>query len=141
MNKATQLAIANDTSAMPPKTILLSQMMRELSAQPGFTEQLLGYLDKGQKNGALLTPELFDTFRKLVLGKDWNGLDRFPGWTIRRITRTVELGEDLLAKSGSDAADPASTQGSGWDRTPWTTRIRCKPGRAIRPARLLRRGP
>lgn len=82
---------------------MLSQMMRELSAQPGFTEQLLGYLDKGQKNGALLTPELFDTFRSLVLGKDWSGLDRFPGWGIRRITRTVDLGEGLLTKQNGSA--------------------------------------
>ncbi len=103
--KATQRAINADQSAMPPNTVMLSQMMRELSAQPGFTDQLLGYLDKGQKNGAILTPELFDTFRKLVLGKDWSGLDRFPGWGIRRITRTVNAGEDLLAKHG-DSGTP-----------------------------------
>ena len=78
---------------------MLSQMMRELSAQPGFPDQLLSYIDKGQKNGAVLTPELFDTFRTLVLGKDWSGLDRFPGWGIRRITRTVDLGEGLMTKA------------------------------------------
>ncbi|MGI4758273.1 MAG: hypothetical protein ACRYGF_15670, partial [Janthinobacterium lividum] len=43
--KAVQQTIAADQSAMPPNTLMLSQMMRELSAQPGFTEQLLGYLD------------------------------------------------------------------------------------------------
>ncbi|MGI4853024.1 MAG: hypothetical protein ACRYF4_03125 [Janthinobacterium lividum] len=101
--KATQRAIDADHSAIPPNTAMLSQMMRELSAQPGFTEQLLGYLDKGQQNGALLTPELFDTFRTLVLGKDWSGLDRFPGWTIRRITRTVEVGEGMIRKDAQPA--------------------------------------
>ena len=101
------MAIAKDQSAVPPNTVMLSQMMRELSAQPGFTEQLLSYIDKGQKNGAMLTPELFDTFRKLVLGKDWSGLDRFPGWTIRRVTRTIDIGQSLLAKS-KDAPAPAS---------------------------------
>ncbi len=105
--KGTQRAINADQSAMPPNTVLLSQMMRELSAQPGFTEQLLGYLDKGQKNGALLTPELFDTFRKMVLGKDWNGLNRFPGWTIRRVTRTVSMGESLMTKQPIDAKSGA----------------------------------
>ena len=34
---------------MPPNTILLSQMMRELSAQPGFTDELLDQLDKSGK--------------------------------------------------------------------------------------------
>lgn len=103
--KATQCAIAVDQSAMPPNTVMLSEMMRQLSAQPGFTEQLLGYINKGEKNGAFLTPELFDTFRTLVLGKHWTGLDRFPGWTIRRVTRTVHLGEDLISKK------PDSTSG------------------------------
>jgi hypothetical protein len=97
-------AIASDTSAAPPNTVMLSQMMRELSAQPGFTEQLLGFINQGQKNGAYLTPELFDTFRKLVLGKDWSGLDRFPGWTIHRVTRTVHIGESLMSKSNAPAA-------------------------------------
>ena len=94
-------SIAQDQAAMPPDTVMLSRMMRELSAEPGFTEQLLSYLDKGQKNGAALTPELFDTFRKLILGKDWSGLDRFPGWSIHRVTRTVQLGESVLSKTGA----------------------------------------
>ena len=103
-------AIAGDQSAMPPNTVMLSQMMRELSAQPGFTEQLLGYIDKGQKNGAMLTPELFDTFRKLVLGKDWSGLDRFPGWTIHRVTRTIDLGQSLLDRKNEPAAAASLVQ-------------------------------
>ena len=104
-SKATQQAIDADQSAMPPNTVMLSQMMRELSAQPGFTEQLLGYINKGEKNGAFLTPELFDTFRKLVLGKDWNGLNHFPGWTIRRVTRTVDLGESLVSNKSDGSPD------------------------------------
>ncbi len=36
---------------MPANTILLSQMMRELSATPGFTDALLAQLDKGGKKG------------------------------------------------------------------------------------------
>ena len=31
---------------MPANTVMLSQMMRELSATPGFTEALLAELDK-----------------------------------------------------------------------------------------------
>jgi hypothetical protein len=38
---------------MPPNTVLLSEMMRELSARPGFTDGLLKELDKaGGKRGA-----------------------------------------------------------------------------------------
>ena len=86
---------------MPPNTVLLSQMMRELSAQPGFTEHLLGQLE-GQKSGkkgpALLTPELIHELRKRVLGKDWQGLDRFPGWTLREINPTVRLADHFAGK-------------------------------------------
>lgn len=91
---------------MPPNTVMLSQMMRELSAQPGFTEQLLSYLNKGEKNGAYLTPKLFDAFRKIVLGRNWSGLDRFPSWTIYRVTQTVDLGASLM-KKGADSGSVA----------------------------------
>jgi len=75
---------------MPPNTILLSQMMRELSAQPGFTDALLQQIDgAGKKGPALMTPKLIDELRKRILGNDWQGLDRFPGWTMREINPTV----------------------------------------------------
>jgi len=75
---------------MPPNTILLSQMMRELSAQPGFTDGLLKQIDSnGKKGPALMTPKLIDELRKRILGADWQGLDRFPGWTMREINPTV----------------------------------------------------
>ena len=97
--------VGRDMQAMPPNTVMLSQMMLELSAQPGFTEALLQQIDKGQKNGAVLTPTLFDLFRKMVLGKDWSGLDRFPGWTIHQVTRTVNLSESFIDKRDSTSAD------------------------------------
>src|ERR1700753_1189973 len=85
---------------MPPNTVLLSQMMRELSAQPGFTESLIQQLDGGGKKGpALLTPELIDELRKRILGKDWRGLDRFPGWTMREINPTVRVAGRVVGKS------------------------------------------
>ncbi len=85
---------------MPPNTVLLSQMMRDLSAQPGFTEALLAKIDKGGKKGpALLTPALVDNLRKRILGKDWQGLDRFPGWTMREINPAVHVITDIAGKS------------------------------------------
>ncbi|MGA7156135.1 MAG: hypothetical protein WBY53_04775 [Acidobacteriaceae bacterium] len=84
---------------MPPNTILLSQMLRQLSAQPGFTDKLLAEIDKGGKQGpALLTPKLFTELRKRILGSDWQGLDRFPGWTMREINPTVRVVGHLAGK-------------------------------------------
>jgi hypothetical protein len=84
---------------MPPNTILLSQMMRQLSAQPGFTNALLDQIDKGGKKGpALLTPKLIDELRKRILGNDWQGLDRFPGWTMREINPTVRAVGHIAGK-------------------------------------------
>jgi hypothetical protein len=100
-------------SPMPPNTILLSQMMRELSAQPGFTEALLKQIDAGGKKGpALMTPKLIDELRARILGKDWAGLDRFPGWTMREINPTVrvvghEVGKDEKLEAAS-AVHPGS---------------------------------
>lgn len=84
---------------LPPNTILLSQMMRQLSAQPGFTNALIDQIDKGGKKGpALLTPKLIDELRKRILGSDWQGLDRFPGWTMREINPTVRVVGHLAGK-------------------------------------------
>lgn len=109
---------------MPPNTVHLSQMMQELSATPGFTEAVLAQLDKGGKNGpALLTPKLVDTMRRMILGKDWEGLERFPGWTMREINPTVRVvghvvGKDAKAEAlsnpgGVGASPGLSASGSG----------------------------
>ena len=84
---------------MPANTILLSQMMRQLSAQPGFANALIDKIDSGGKKGpALLTPKLLDELRKRILGSDWQGLDRFPGWTMREINPTVRVVGHLAGK-------------------------------------------
>jgi hypothetical protein len=84
---------------MPANTVLLSQMMRELSATPGFTDAILAQLDKGGKKGpALMTPTLMKRLREMILGKDWQGLDRFPGWTMREINPTVRVAGKVVAK-------------------------------------------
>jgi hypothetical protein len=85
---------------MPANTILLAQMMRELSSQPGFTEAMLKEIDGGGKKGpALMTPKLIDELRKRMLGSDWQGLDRFPGWTMREINPTVRTVGHFAGKS------------------------------------------
>ncbi len=87
------------TGPLPPNTVLLSQMMQELSARPGFTEAVLAQIGRGGKNGpALLTPGLIDKLRGLILGRDWEGLERFPGWTMREINPTVRVVGHVVGK-------------------------------------------
>ena len=105
-------------SPMPPNTILLSQMMRDLSAQPGFREAVLHALQGSDdnKNGpALLTPDLAQRFRELVLGADWQGLDRFPGWTMRAINPTVRVVTRVAEKKAAEnaaASNPGASAGA-----------------------------
>ena len=101
---------------LPPNTVLLSGMMRELSAQPGFTDTLLNQLEGakfGKKGPALLTPELIHELRRRILGKDWQGLDRFPGWTMREINPTVRVADHLVGKNpaleGMSAVHPGTS--------------------------------
>lgn len=103
---------------MPPNTILLSAMMRDLSAQPGFTEAMLKQMEgaNGKKNGpALLTPKLVHRMRELILGKDWAGLNRFPGWTMGEINPTVRVAGHFAGKDEAAedlASGPGSTTGT-----------------------------
>jgi hypothetical protein len=102
------------TAPMPPNTVLLSQMMQDLSAKPGFTEAILAQLNEGQKRGpALLTPALLDHMRTMILGKDWQGLNRFPGWTMREINPTVRVvghvaGKDVKVEKAATAGGAPS---------------------------------
>ena len=84
---------------MPANTVMLAQMMRELSDRPGFTEAMLAQLNQGAKKGpAFLTPALVDRLRNLIVGKDWQGLDRFPGWTMREINPTIRVVGHVVGK-------------------------------------------
>lgn len=88
---------------MPPNTILLSAMMRELSATPGFTEVLLAQLNGEKQGPALMSPALIQRLRELILGKDWHRLDRFPGWTLQGINPTVKVAGRYFQKRKDDA--------------------------------------
>jgi hypothetical protein len=102
------------TGPMPPNTVLLSQMMQELSERPGFTEAMLAQMNEGQKRGpALLTPDLIHHMRELILGKNWQGLNRFPGWTMREINPTVRVighvaGKDVKVEQSATAGGAPS---------------------------------
>ena len=97
---------------------MLSAMMRELSAQPGFTEKFLAEVQGGAKKAgaALLTPALVDHLRDMILGKNWEGLDRFPGWTMREINPTVRVAGHVVGKD--DKVDSMATAGGAPSGTP-----------------------
>lgn len=108
---------------MPANTVRLSTVMQELSARPGFTEAFLKQVEGGTKKAgaALLTPALVDHLRKLILGEDWEALDRFPGWTMREINPTVRViahvaGKDqkvegMATAGGAPSAAPGRASG------------------------------
>jgi hypothetical protein len=102
---------------LPANTVMLAQMMRELSDRPGFTEAMLAQLNQGAKKGpAFLTPALIDRLRQMILGRDWQGLDRFPGWTMREINPTVRVVGHVAGKDEKvedlTARHPGSRAGS-----------------------------
>lgn len=99
------------TTPMPPNTVLLSSMMQQLSAQPGFTEKFLALVEGQQKKAgaAMLTPALIHHMRDLILGRDWQGLDRFPGWTMEAINPTVRVVGHLAGKDAK--VDKLATAG------------------------------
>jgi hypothetical protein len=96
---------------MPPNTILLSGMMRELSATPGFTDALLSHLDQGGKKGpAMMTQRLVKRLRELILGNDWRGIDRFPGWTMQEVNPAVGMISKMETKNpGTSPGTPSGT--------------------------------
>ena len=105
---------------MPPNTVMLSAMMRELSAQPGFTEAMIAQMQIQSKVGAgILTPELVHRLREMIVGRDWAGLDRFPGWTMAEINPTVRVVGHVAGKD-SEAESLSTGPGS----------VGRKPGRA-----------
>src|ERR1700722_13804752 len=108
---ATTLALATPadvrpTNTMPPNTVPLSQMVRELSAQPGFVDAFLKQIGGGRSDAALVTPDLIEHVRQLIDLKEWNSLDRFPGWPMFEITPTV----GAISRVAADPDSPRSMQ-------------------------------
>jgi hypothetical protein len=94
---------------------MLAQMMRELSDRPGFTEAMLAELNQGTKQGpALLTPALADRLREILVGKDWQGLNRFPGWTMRAINPAVRVIGRVVGKDEKASAEGSTEATKGF---------------------------
>ena len=81
---------------MPPHTVLLSTMMSDLAAEPGFADQMMDALGKQSKTGAaILSPKLLHAMRVTIRGKWWGALDRFPGWGMADINPVVDTAGEI----------------------------------------------
>jgi len=82
-------------------------MMEQISQQPGAREAILNAVtgNAEDKNGpTLLTPDLTKRLRELILGSEWQGLDRFPGWTMRAINPTVRVVTRVAEKRAAESS-------------------------------------
>ena len=69
----------------------------------------------GKKGPALMTPALIKRLRELILGKDWQGLDRFPGWTMQEVNPAVGVIYKVAAKHPETAAGtPSGAPNEAW---------------------------
>jgi hypothetical protein len=112
-----EMGYAVPEGPLPPNTILFSQMMRELSTTPEFADAMLGHLNEAAQNGpALMTPRLIRRLKRMMLGRDWQGMNRFPGWTMRALNPTASLAERTVRSrlNGADgtAEESAATSNS-----------------------------
>ncbi|CAO3456517.1 hypothetical protein [Azospirillum argentinense] len=86
----------------------VSQVMSELARNPDFVEALYRRLGRNPKAGGILGPDEIKRLREMILGKDFEGLDRFPGLTVRGMGRSVGLAGAMLDRSGDDGPPPGS---------------------------------
>jgi len=92
-------SLADAPPAPPaPGYLLASTVMQELSQDPAFVDGLLEKLGHDPRAGGILGPENLRRLRALILGKDWEGLDRFPGITVAGMGRAVSLAALALGK-------------------------------------------
>lgn len=84
----------------------VSQVMSELARNPEFVEALYRRLGRDPKAGGILGPDEIKRLREMILGKDFEGLDRFPGLTVQGMGRSVRLAGAMLGRSGDDGLPP-----------------------------------
>ncbi|MHA7062160.1 hypothetical protein [Azospirillum argentinense] len=86
--------------------------MSELARNPEFVEALYRRLGRDPKAGGILGPDEIKRLREMILGKDFEGLDRFPGLTVQGMGRSVRLAGAMLSRSSDDdlPPDPATAE-------------------------------
>jgi hypothetical protein len=86
-----------------PPWLPVSEVMSELSQNPDFVEALYKRLGRDPKAGGILGPDEIKRLRELILGKDFEALDRFPGMTVPGMGRAVRLAAAAMDHSGDKA--------------------------------------
>ena len=76
-------------ASQPPE--LLSELMQKVSATAEFRERVLDATRSIPKIGEWLSPDMVNRLRTAILGKDWQRVDHFPGFTIGALNQSVNL--------------------------------------------------
>jgi hypothetical protein len=103
--RAAGVAVAVALCSLPVRAqddadwVRFSQVMTELSRQPEFVEALLERLGRDPAAGGILGPENIKRFRELVLGKEFEALDRFPAMTVEGMGRAVRLAAQAMQQN------------------------------------------
>jgi hypothetical protein len=84
----------------------VSKVMSELSHNPDFVEALYKRLGRDPRAGGILGPDEIKRLRELILGKNFEELDRFPGMTVPGMGRAVRLAAAAMDHSGKKATPP-----------------------------------
>jgi hypothetical protein len=86
-----------------PPWVPVSKVISELSQNPDFVEALYKRLGRDPKAGGILGPDEIKRLRELILGKNFEALDSFPGMTIPGMGRAVRLAAATMDHSGDKA--------------------------------------
>ena len=92
--------------AEEPPWLPVSKVISELSQNPDFVEALYKRLGHDPKAGGILGPDEIKRLRELILGKNFEALDSFPGMTIPGMGRAVRLAAAAMDHSGDKAVPP-----------------------------------
>ena len=89
----------------------VSKVMSELSRNPDFVEALYKRLGRDPKAGGILGPEEIKRLRELILGRNFEALDRFPGMTVPGMGRAVRLAAAAMDRSAEQVRAAAGDTG------------------------------
>jgi len=84
--------------------VLLSDVAREVSAQPEFINKLVEQI-------GILGPDEVARLRGFIKDKQWKALDSFPGITIKTLGRSVRMAGKLLPRQQNTEPSAPSTPG------------------------------
>jgi hypothetical protein len=90
----------------------VSKVISELSQNPDFVEALYKRLGRDPRAGGILGPDEIKRLRELILGKNFEELDRFPGMTVPGMGRAVRLAAAAMDHSGNKATPQPEVTGA-----------------------------